>query len=1165
MRSFYDACATVARVLSTRPARRGHHGPLGTPTMTSPRPSRLRLPLIVIAALLVAVAAWFAQRSTERPPDEAPSMEVRRAREKAAAFFAQDNRGAAWSELEPLVTRPDARAEDLVRAAIVRYSQGLAPEAIELLERALELDPDSAAAHYNRGQFAWAEGDGETAREHFERAFALAPDDVPTMLALSVALEEHDPERAEVLLRRVLDLGLDHAGSFYVAAVYRLLRLQQSQDRFDEADALAAEFQRLRERGFEPPSNDAMMRGNLGRLALPEPTGHGDVPPARIGPFGDPRTILPALGAARDFVVCDLNGDGEADVLAWDAAGVRAAFRGADGTWTVGTGFAEGVERALPFDVDNDADADLVLVRGGTVELALGTTAEVPDGAVAPVAWDAPAIPIASWDAPVRDVIAVDQDHDGDLDLALAGAFGAKLLRNDAAGTGGTFVDVSVEAGMPSGDLAWVVAEDFDTDQDVDLLFGGAETTVLASNARGGRFDDASELVAGLPATERTPFAHDLDGDGRPDLFWPIGDDGYEAWTARPSGRFESTQRRAAGLPDARLVDVDLNGLPDLVTFDAESRSLRGVRSAGTAAASPFDLALNRGDVAPTGPFWIGDLDADLALELVAATGEGFAVWDAEAPDVGAMLLSLRGVKDNSQGVGAIVELRAGAVYQRHFWHGCARLLGVGPVAELDWLRITWPNGVRQFDPRRDLGDRRVGSDPLLEFRQIEGLVGSCPFLYTWNGETYEFVSDVLGITPLGLPMAPGELVPPDHDESVLVTGEQLVPKQGFLELQFTEELREVTYLDRARLDVVDHPIGTEIFPDERFTFPPFPAPHTHTVEAPLAPLRATDGDGRDWTRELAAVDDVHAAPFEPAPSQYLGLATPHVLELGFDPERVRSATKLRLVLTGWFYWTDASVNVAVAGDPSWSFVPPILSVPDGEGGWRETGPPLGFPAGKTKTMVIDVTDLLVREDPRLRLFSTLRLYWDSIRLAVCGDDAELRVTSLEPVSAKLWRRGFSAPLADEDERDPHQPARFVWDELAERPRWNPHPGLYTKLGEVVPLVGAIDDRFVVMGTGEALTVRFDARELPPVPAGFRRDYLVFLDGWAKDRDPNTVEALYVEPLPFHDMSGYPYGEDEHFPDTPAHRAWRREWQTRVAEPWLATGPDDPLAGAPSR
>ncbi|NOT31031.1 MAG: hypothetical protein HOP15_11335 [Planctomycetes bacterium] len=390
-------------------------------------------------------------------------------------------------------------------------------------------------------------------------------------------------------------------------------------------------------------------------------------------------------------------------------------------------------------------------------------------------------------------------------------------------------------------------------------------------------------------------------------------------------------------------------------------------------------------------------------------------------------------------------------------------------------------------------------------------------------------------------------MVPPDHDEYVLVKGEQLVPKDGVYELHFTEELREVTYLDRIRLDVVDHPADSEVFPNERFSFPPFPVAHTHTVKEPLLPLSAVDQNGKDWRDELARDDKSFAIPFESLNGPYRGLATPTTLELAFDPARVQAAAQLRLFLNGWFYWTDASVNLAVARHPDFEFIPPLLSVPDGNGGWKECGS-IGFPAGKLKTMAVDVSALLNRDDPRIRLFSTLRLYWDSIRLATDADNAPLVTTPLEPLSAHLWQRGFSRsfPLLGE-----HDCEWFVWDELEPEPRWNQHPGLYTKLGETRPLLAAIDDRFVVMGAGDALSVRFDARELPPLPPGWRRDYLVFLDGWAKDRDPNTLEALFVEPLPFHGMSAYPYRDDERYPDDEEHRAYRREWNTRPATRWI--------------
>jgi hypothetical protein len=127
----------------------------------------------------------------------------------------------------------------------------------------------------------------------------------------------------------------------------------------------------------------------------------------------------------------------------------------------------------------------------------------------------------------------------------------------------------------------------------------------------------------------------------------------------------------------------------------------------------------------------------------------------------------------------------------------------------------------------------------------------------------------------------------------------------------------------------------------------------------------------------------------------------------------------------------------------------------------------------------------------------------------------------------------------------------FEWDRLATQPRWNQHPGLYTAYGETLPLVETVDDQFVIMGAGDALHVRFDASLVPELRPGYVRDYQLFLDGWAKDRDPNTVEALHVEPLPFHGMTAYPYATSESFPDDAEHREWRVQWNTRLSKRWL--------------
>jgi hypothetical protein len=99
----------------------------------------------------------------------------------------------------------------------------------------------------------------------------------------------------------------------------------------------------------------------------------------------------------------------------------------------------------------------------------------------------------------------------------------------------------------------------------------------------------------------------------------------------------------------------------------------------------------------------------------------------------------------------------------------------------------------------------------------------------------------------------------------------------------------------------------------------------------------------------------------------------------------------------------------------------------------------------------------------------------------------------------------------------------------------------------VTPLAGKDDDRLVVMGSGDELRLLFDGARLPPVAPGFRRDYVLSVSGWAKDRDANTAFSQTVEPLPFHGMPGYPYGPGVRVPDGEDIRAWRREYQTRPA------------------
>ncbi len=1088
-------------------------------------------------------------------------------RDLIAALFAEERYDTALEMLKPMISIPSPEVWDLVAAGICEKSRAFPDyDGARLhFQRANEIDSASPVVLYNLGQLAYYDDELELALEYYKRAHELAPTDLPTELALSqiyTALGEDN--MAEKHLRSLQAVGFDFSGSWYNTILYRLASLLYLQENDEEAAQLRAEKSTLEDRGIPAPGVLDIERGNFGRILPPTPLANKGIAEALLPTFGegvdfglpgDLVGILP-FAISETWVKASDDGNpatiGTTDWLAWGDAGVFA--RTASGDVTTITTKAIRNLRGLDIEqlitksnhFEGDGDGDFIAASGKELLLFQVANGEWTERKI----FELPAAPL--------DICLTDYDHEGDLDILAVGDFGVRLLRNDGAFTeAGSFTDVTDEAGLGSmRPLEWCLAEDLDTDQDVDFLCGGASGVHLADNLRGGLFQWENGRTANLPIGNVRPLVADRDGDARPDLFF--GD--ARCFLGRGDGSWKPRLDAPAGRPSGLIGDLDLNGDSDGLAFDETGAPVvwSGLSTSRPLGVAPFDRVKDWGAATDSD----GDGVADL---VVLRAGKAVLHPGSLAAKTNAFQMALTGKKDNRRGVGAIVEVRTGPVYRRIFWQGETQTIGLGNHNLAEVVRITWPNGVVQ-----NIINHAAGA-PLVA-QQKEGLIGSCPFLYSWNGETYTFISDVLGITPLGLPMAPGMLVPPDHDEFVLVKGEQLVAREidggSYFDFQFTEELREVTYLDKVRLDVVDHPIGSEIFPDERFTFPPFPVEHTHMTVEPKGPVHAMqvtynaaspagtlqvgeDQSERDWATELASIDGDYAEPFTYYQGRFQGLAPLHALELTFDEEQVQAGGELRLFMTGWFFWTNASVNMATARTPGIEFMPPLLQVPDGEGGWRDLGPPVGFPAGKTKTMIIDVAGKLDPADPRLRVVSTLRLYWDSIRLGTdvnATNSAPLQVTSIDLDSANLWERGFSRPIPIQGLNGLEW---FEWDELEAEPRWNQHPGQYTSHGAVDALLHDADDMFVILGSGDALQLRFDASLAPPLREGYRRDYLLYLDGWAKDRDPNSIQAKFVEPLPFHAMSGYPYGDDESFPSDEAHRAWRLKWNTREAKRWI--------------
>lgn len=1063
--------------------------------------------------LRCAAAFLLAAVSAACGGEKADPVKDALSRERAAAHFRVRN-DLARAEIAPLVARKDAVASDLVLAAVIELLDGKMAECKALLARAEKADPRSAGAAYVLGQIAMQDGDYAGAVPHFEKAHQLAPDDLPTRLSLGQALfETGDEKRAEELYRSVVDVGLPNGQIWYATAVFRMARLLSIADREKEAEPLNEIWASLEKRGAKAPDFVQMSQGELAKVRAPKPTG-SSVPKPSEPKFRDPVTILPELAGARMLEARDVDGDQQMDLLAAGAAWVRVAFR-RDGAWR-STNVKEGsVALARAFDADNDGDLDVLTLGDGRLMLHV---LDAEAWTVAKVAF--PPVP-----GVVLDIVPVDYDHEGDVDLLLVGEFGARIWRHNKVEAPipdtHEFTDATDVAELPRDrKFSWAVTEDFDGDNDVDFLLGSERELLLEDSVRGGKFVALANQLGPREGWVLPPIVADFDGDGKPEL--------EKAEVA---------------------VDIDLDGSLDLLTNQMPTVNAR--LAARTAVETQVVLVRsesNPGCVA-------GDLDGDKVIDIAIPTWDGVELHAGIPSSNRGTLLTFGGLRNNRRALGSIVEYRAGPIYRRIYWRGEPVLAGVGLASKLDVLRITWPNGVVQSILDVDLGSPGGVDDPDVAFKGIteyEAQFGSCPFLYANDGGKVVFVSDVLGGTPLGLPAKPGFLVPFRHEEYVLVRGDQLAPKDGALEMHLTEELREVTYLDAARLIAVDHPAGTRIYPNELFCFPPFPEHHIHAIADAIAPTRATGSDGKDWKEELADVDDRHASPFVLEAKQFAGRAKPWFLEFAFDPAAVARAGKLRLVMTGWVYWSDATANMASAGQ-GLEFVPPTLEIPDGNGGWKTAGPPIGFPSGKTKTMVVDVGSILRRDDPRIRVATNLRLYWDEIALALDADDAVRETREATVASARIWGRGFSAPLAvaPHDGDGGARPERFDWNVLASQARWNQTQGFYTRYGDCTELCTEIDDRYAMIGAGDALTLRFDAAAFPPPREGLVRDWILHLDGWCKDADPHTLASGTVEPLPFHGMSAYPYPATESFPDDAAHRAWRARWNTRPATQWI--------------
>ncbi len=733
-----------------------------------------------------------------------------------------------------------------------------------------------------------------------------------------------------------------------------------------------------------------------------------------------------------------------------------------------------------------------------------------------------------------------DLDHDGDLDLFLGTTAGDKVYRNNGDG--------SFKAQILASATTQVVFGDFNGDPRTDLIGVGKNGLTLYQGLEEGRFE-----AHALPINARAIAAGDYDNDGLLDLFA----DGF--YRNDGSGKFTRDARAGTvrdDVDDAVFFDFDNDGWLDLITASRSGLRLlhndeRG-RFTDRSALLPAGL---RGGGAGARQVLSIDFDDDGDLDVLVVTVDGRVHLlrnDGGNANqfVNVALVALRdgNGKNNTFGIGSRLEMRAGDLYQMRVVDQPVMHFGLGNRLKADVLRVVWTNGVPQsfYYPV---------SQAMLE-QQV--LKGSCTFLYTWDGEAYRFLTDVTWGSALGMPLGimAGEKTvygpPQAAREYFRIPGERLRPVRGRYRMQLTEELWEVAYVDQLALLAVDHPESVDVFVDESFVPPGTPAPGgeggqpaIHQVREQRPPLSATDERGRDLLPLLRAKDDAYAGGFTPGP--YQGVTQTHDLVLDFGP--LPRSGDIRLFLQGWLFPTDASINAAVAqsggGGAAVPIVRPVVQVRDAAGTWR-TARNLTFPAGKDKTMIVDLTGKFLSSDTRVRIRTTMEIYWDHAFVALGGNDAQLTVTRLAPVAANLHARGWSRVFRKGGR---YGPQWFDYAQVSRESPWLPVGGHFTRYGDVLPLLGDADDQTVIIASGDEMTLEFPETDAPPLPAGWKRDFLFFNVAWMKDADLHTAAGQTVEPLPFHAATRYPYGPEQRYPDDAAHRRYVAQYNTRTSRP----------------
>jgi tetratricopeptide (TPR) repeat protein len=1003
------------------------------------------------------------------------------------------------------------------------------PAVITECQQALNLDHNSAAAYYVMGCAYLNSNNAEQAVQAFQESQKIDPAVTALNFQLGLAQDRlgHLDEAIQEF-ETVVQFEPDHP-----SAHYQLSRLYQRANRSADAVAELTKHQQILAKNPSvppPPLGYERCKYTEPRSAFvldqPDPTG---VPvrfvDATAAAFGQR-----ASSYRGPLGVLDYNHDGRNSLFVMEGNGFRLLNNTKGQFAAMGEllpGAPDGAYRScLVGDLNNDRFDDvLILGEHASHAFRFATNGQFREVTAA----------CGLKGLTARDGLLADLDFTGKLDLLtiLPDDQGLRLYRNLGSFY---FQENTTNSGLPAvlAGVGQVAAEDW-KNEDVPGVFvtQTGQTPLFFAKQRAGAFVQTN-LDATWPSGKAIAFG-DLNNDLLLDFILADDHDLHVVF----GGIKEHPQLPLRGLQvkNLLLVDYDNDGWLDIIAYGS---GVRVWRNLGKAGFSDVTTTLGLDKVGAVDSLVAADFDQDGDTDLVLSTSSGLQFWRNDGGNANKQLkLQLVGNRSNASALGARVELVADHWRAIRTRTQLPLEIGIGKHDKIDLLKTHW------FDLATTLVDVTVPAGPL----SVEELMlptGSCPNLYAWNGREFKFVTDILGASPMGLPSSATHYIEADPEEFLALGNDQKFPStNGSYELRVTEELREVLYLDQAKLFVVDHPAGTLVHPTSKMhAGKPFPPHELWTLRPRAALKRATRSDGLDVTEALATTDNRMVSPVRLREPQLRGLADPFSITMDFG--ELATDEPLVLVLTGWLRFGGGMANIAGSLDPHLPFPFPTLEAELPDGTWKLVPTDVGTPAGKTKTILVDLEKKLPLGVRRLRLNAAFEIHWDSASLCARAPADQNRVTSLTPDRTDLRWHGFGE-YADLPSCLPLTPS---YDKVQSEPPWRNTPsGWCTRYGAVDELVAEKDNALVLLNGGDELALSFKADRLPPKPDGFERDFFLYVVGWDKDADFHVGQGWRVDPLPFLGMDDQAYGHEPR----PAglNDSWISKYNTRWVGPMI--------------